>query len=126
MIKLTNFLADLSAAVAVWLTSSEAAFLAGRFIWASWDVNELKARAEEIRNGRYLLKLRLVGRPHENVKKEITNDFLKLKLVGSSNDQDDVQENVQEDVQKKIAKDLFELEGETKPNLITEKEDIVE
>lgn len=110
----------------VWFISLEAAFLAGCFIWASWDVNELKARAEEIRNGRYLLKLRLVGRPNKDVKKEITNNFLKLKLVSSPNDQDDVQENVQEDVEKEIAEDFFELEEETKPNLIIEKENIVE
>lgn len=28
---------------AVWAASEEAEFLHGRFIWAKWDVNELKA-----------------------------------------------------------------------------------
>jgi hypothetical protein len=34
---------------AVWLASPEASFLAGKFVWAQWDVNELlavKARLE--------------------------------------------------------------------------------
>lgn len=30
------------AGAAVWLASPEATFLHGRFIWASWDVDELK------------------------------------------------------------------------------------
>ena len=116
MIELINFLVDLPAAVAVWLTSPEAAFLAGRFIWASWDVNELTARAEEIRNGRYLLKLGLVGSPHEEIKREITDDLLKLRLVGSPN----------EDEKHQITNDLFELEGQTQSDLVNEKEDVDE
>ncbi|UKZ78412.1 hypothetical protein TrVFT333_006152 [Trichoderma virens FT-333] len=32
----------------VWLASSEAAFLNGRSVWANWDVDELKAKAEAI------------------------------------------------------------------------------
>ena len=65
--------------MAVWLASSEAAFLAGRFIWASWDVNELKARADEIRNGRYMLKLGLVGSPNKDAKRESTKDLFELE-----------------------------------------------
>ncbi|KAF4341531.1 3-oxoacyl [Fusarium beomiforme] len=34
----------------VWLASPEAEFLKGKFVWANWDVDELKARAEEIKN----------------------------------------------------------------------------
>lgn len=54
---------QLPGSVAVWLASDEAAFLTGRFIWANWDVDELKARAIEIRNSRYLLKIGLIGSP---------------------------------------------------------------
>lgn len=34
---------SLPAAAAVWLASPEALFLHGRFVWASWDVDELKS-----------------------------------------------------------------------------------
>ncbi|TAQ83072.1 hypothetical protein B7494_g8604 [Chlorociboria aeruginascens] len=33
---------------AVWLASPEAKFLKDKFVWANWDVDELKARAKEI------------------------------------------------------------------------------
>lgn len=32
---------DMAAAFAVWAATNEAAFLHGRFVWASWDVDEL-------------------------------------------------------------------------------------
>ena len=32
----------------VWLASPEAQFLKGKYLWANWDVDELKARAKEI------------------------------------------------------------------------------
>lgn len=35
----------------VWMASHEAEFLRGRLVWSNWDVEELKARAEEIRKG---------------------------------------------------------------------------
>ncbi|KFZ04732.1 hypothetical protein V501_09022 [Pseudogymnoascus sp. VKM F-4519 (FW-2642)] len=31
-----------------WLATEEAAFLSGRFVWADWDIEELKARKDEI------------------------------------------------------------------------------
>lgn len=34
--------ANLGGAFAVWAASGEAAFVHGRFVWASWDVEELK------------------------------------------------------------------------------------
>ncbi|KAK9244496.1 hypothetical protein V1506DRAFT_315747 [Lipomyces tetrasporus] len=40
--------ADLAANFILWTTSPEADFLAGRFAWANWDVNELKAKKREI------------------------------------------------------------------------------
>jgi hypothetical protein len=32
----------------LWLVSSEADFLKGKFVWVNWDVEELKARKGEI------------------------------------------------------------------------------
>lgn len=37
-----NFLVDLPSHFAVWAASPEAQFLHGRFVWASWDVEQLK------------------------------------------------------------------------------------
>ena len=31
-----------------WLATDEAAFLSGRFVWAEWDIEELKAKKDEI------------------------------------------------------------------------------
>ncbi|PVI06247.1 NAD(P)-binding protein [Periconia macrospinosa] len=31
-----------------WLANEEAAFLTGRFVWAEWDIDELKAKKDEI------------------------------------------------------------------------------
>ncbi|KAL8715437.1 MAG: hypothetical protein Q9220_000771 [cf. Caloplaca sp. 1 TL-2023] len=53
----------LGAHAAVWLASDEAAFLDGRIIWAQWDIEELKQRADEIKESAYLLKFGLVGEP---------------------------------------------------------------
>ncbi|KAJ2982510.1 hypothetical protein NQ176_g1338 [Zarea fungicola] len=39
---------DLPGHFAVWLTSGEAEFLRGKFVFANWDVEELKARQAEI------------------------------------------------------------------------------
>ncbi|KIW84454.1 hypothetical protein Z517_03704 [Fonsecaea pedrosoi CBS 271.37] len=51
---------DLPAHFVVWLVSEEAAFLRNKFVWANWDVEELKARAEEIRTSS-LLRVYLNG-----------------------------------------------------------------
>ena len=32
----------------VWAATEEAAFLEGRFVWAEWDIDELKAKKDEI------------------------------------------------------------------------------
>lgn len=47
---------------ALWLASKDAEFLTGRFVYASWDVDELKARAKEIEKSD-LLKIGLIGEP---------------------------------------------------------------
>ncbi|KAH7259138.1 uncharacterized protein BKA55DRAFT_591924 [Fusarium redolens] len=52
----------LAAQFYVWLASPEAEFLKGKFVWANWDVDELKARADEIKNS-LLFKLILNGVP---------------------------------------------------------------
>ncbi|KAK8087326.1 hypothetical protein PG994_002300 [Apiospora phragmitis] len=39
---------SLPAGFMLWLASPEATFLKGKFLWAKWDVDELKTRAEEI------------------------------------------------------------------------------
>lgn len=44
-------LVKLPAHFMVWLTSHEAAFLRGRSVWANWDVEELKAQAQDIQAG---------------------------------------------------------------------------
>ncbi|KAK8077074.1 oxidoreductase [Apiospora saccharicola] len=41
---------SLPAGFMLWLASPEAAFLKDKFLWSNWDVDELKARAEEIEN----------------------------------------------------------------------------
>jgi hypothetical protein len=41
-------LVNLPAHFTVWLASPEAAFLNGKFVWSNWDVDELKARKDEI------------------------------------------------------------------------------
>lgn len=38
----------LAANFIVWFASPEAEFLEGRFAWVNWDVEELKAKREEI------------------------------------------------------------------------------
>ena len=39
---------SLPACFHVWLASPEARFLKGKFLWANWNVDELKAQATEI------------------------------------------------------------------------------
>ncbi|KEF58141.1 uncharacterized protein A1O9_06065 [Exophiala aquamarina CBS 119918] len=47
----------------VWLSSPEAVFLKGRFLWANWDVEELKQRSKEFQENPLLLTLGLTGWP---------------------------------------------------------------
>lgn len=44
----------------MWLTSSEAKFLKGKFVWCNWDVDEMKMNAREIESTS-LLTLGLTG-----------------------------------------------------------------
>ncbi|KAI0095755.1 short chain dehydrogenase [Nemania sp. FL0031] len=42
---------NLSAGFLLWLTLPEAKFLNGRFVWANWDIDELKGMQEDITSG---------------------------------------------------------------------------
>jgi hypothetical protein len=39
----------------VWLASPEAEFLRGRYVWANWDIEELKAKKDVILNENLLM-----------------------------------------------------------------------
>ena len=58
---LTRLEAELAGQFVLWLASREADFLNGRYVWANWDVDEMKARAEEIKEDKFLLKVHLGG-----------------------------------------------------------------
>jgi hypothetical protein len=45
---------DLAAHFVVWCTSPAAGFLNGRFVWANWDVDELKMKEASIYEERKL------------------------------------------------------------------------
>lgn len=51
---------ELAGRFAVWLASSEADFLNGRFVWAQWDVDELIELKEKIKNDPSFLRIGLV------------------------------------------------------------------
>jgi hypothetical protein len=56
------FVVDMPGQFALWLASEDADFLGGKFVYAGWDVEELKARAKEI-EGSELLRVGLIGEP---------------------------------------------------------------
>lgn len=53
--------AELPGDFSVWLASGEADFLKGKLVYANWDVDELKARAEEIEADPALFTIALGG-----------------------------------------------------------------
>ncbi|KAL1794529.1 hypothetical protein ACET3X_007950 [Alternaria dauci] len=55
---------SLPASFNLWLSTPEARFLKGKFLWCNWDIDELKSRAKEIESGR-LLNIDLVGWPFD-------------------------------------------------------------
>lgn len=57
---LIHLAVELPAHFLVWITSDEAGFLRNKFVWANWDVEELKVRAEEIQTS-FLLRVSLNG-----------------------------------------------------------------
>ena len=54
---------SLPAAFAVWAASKEARYLHGRFVWAPWDVNELKGEEfrKRLENDPFYLRLGVDG-----------------------------------------------------------------
>lgn len=38
-----------------WVSSAEGEFLKGKYLWVNWDIDELKARKEELRAPRRLV-----------------------------------------------------------------------
>jgi len=61
MSEMANDEPELPAAAAVYLSSSEAEFLRGRFLWSNWDVTELKTMQAEIENTTMWGQVGLVG-----------------------------------------------------------------
>jgi len=58
--------ASLPAGFIVWLASPEARFLKGKYLWANWDVDELKAQAHMIESTNYL-RIGLEGWPFKSL-----------------------------------------------------------
>jgi hypothetical protein len=56
---------SLPASFIIWLASPEARFLKGKFVWANWDIDELKAQAKMIEEAAYL-SVGLVGWPFDD------------------------------------------------------------
>lgn len=56
----SKMVASLPGAFAVWCASAESESLRGRFLWANWDVEELKARELQ---GTQQLTMGLLGWP---------------------------------------------------------------
>ncbi|KAJ3858672.1 hypothetical protein EV359DRAFT_51951, partial [Lentinula novae-zelandiae] len=75
--KLTFAIVALPADYAVWAASPEASWLHGRFVWAHWDVDELKAdrnilkRLEEEKG---FLKVAIQGLPEISLDEYFTNN----------------------------------------------------
>ena len=63
---LTTDVVELPADFAVWLASPEAAFLKGKFGYANWDVDELKAMERKLKTGSDIT-LGLYGLPAADV-----------------------------------------------------------
>jgi len=70
------FLVSLPGSFHLWLASPEARFLKGKFLWANWDVDELKAQAE-FYEGSSTLEFGLVGWPFGEDKFKTT--YMKFK-----------------------------------------------
>jgi hypothetical protein len=54
-------IANLLGRFSVWAASADAAFLHGRFVWASWDIDEFRELKPKILDDPGFLKLGLLG-----------------------------------------------------------------
>jgi len=57
-----GFLVSLPAGTMLWLAGTEAEFLRGKYLWANWDMDELKERADSIAASEEF-NIQLVGWP---------------------------------------------------------------
>ncbi|KAL2868590.1 SDR family NAD(P)-dependent oxidoreductase [Aspergillus lucknowensis] len=84
---------SLPASFNLWLASPEARFLKGKYLWANWDVDELKARAKEIEETTQL-DIQLVGWPFgegrwtSNWKSEDSAEYRSLSETALAGDRD--------------------------------------
>lgn len=76
MTRLTSLPVSMPASFNLWLASPEARFLKGRFLWANWDIEELKKNAKDIEAGQRF-SVGLVGWPFDQ-------DGFKVLTEGSS------------------------------------------
>ena len=58
---LTHLAVSLPANFLVWAATKQASFLHGRFVWATWDVEELTALKSQIDEDKRFLKIGLQG-----------------------------------------------------------------
>jgi len=58
-------LVKLPAHFLLWMTSPEAKFLNGRFVWCNWDVDQLKAKAKELETSPQMLTSNILGWPFQ-------------------------------------------------------------
>jgi NAD(P)-dependent dehydrogenase (short-subunit alcohol dehydrogenase family) len=61
--EMANDTVELPAHFSVWLASPESDFLKGKFLWANWDVDDLKALKGKIEADPSVLKVTLGGWP---------------------------------------------------------------
>jgi hypothetical protein len=56
---------ELSTHFTLWVTSPEAKFLRGKFVWCNWDVDELKANKAKIQEDAGLWTTTVSGFPYQ-------------------------------------------------------------
>jgi hypothetical protein len=57
-------LVELPASFMVWVSSAEAEFVKGKYLWVHWDVDELKALIKQKSTERSFLTLEVNGMPN--------------------------------------------------------------
>jgi hypothetical protein len=55
---------ELPASFMVWASSPEADLIKGKFLWANWDVNELKELLKQKAEEKFLLTIEVRGMPN--------------------------------------------------------------
>lgn len=76
---------SLPACFSVWLASKEATVIpSGRYLWSNWDVEELKERAENIKDDPFALTLTLPGWPWAFPAEEVQPDYKNAAKIARS------------------------------------------